>query len=80
MIDFFSKLNPFVFIVSFAIGIFMCYVTFPTPRIIIKHPTPENAGKIVYIDENENCFKYIAEEVQCPDDPNQVMKHPLSIK
>lgn len=79
-IDFFNKLNPFVFIVSFAVGIFMCYITYPAPQIIIKHPTPDNAGKVIYTDEEENCFKYKAEEVKCPADTNKIMKHPLSIK
>ena len=75
----FNKLDPFIFIISFAIGIFFCYITYPTPKIIVKHPTPQNAGNIIYHDDSDNCFKYIAQEVKCPDDANTIMEHPLTI-
>ena len=60
---FFSKLNPQLFLIAFAVGIFYCYITFPEPKIIIQHPTPTNADKVVYQDENENCYKYFLDLV-----------------
>ena len=80
MINFFNKLNPYAFLLAFAVGIFFCYITLPPMKIIIKHPTPDNAGKVVYHDEDDNCFKYNAEEVSCPTDINTAKNHPLNIK
>ena len=77
---FFSKIDPFIFLIAFAVGMFMCYITFPKPRIIIRHPTPENADNIVYNDEASNCYKYDAEEIKCPSDRGQISNHPLVIK
>ena len=77
---FFSKLNPQLFLIAFAVGIFYCYITFPEPKIIIQHPTPTNADKVVYQDENENCYKYDAIEVDCPVDKKLILAHPLRIK
>ena len=53
------------FIIAFAVGIFFCYITYPPPEYIIKHPTPENADHTIYRDDSDNCFKYQAKEVQC---------------
>lgn len=80
MINFFSKLNPYAFLLALGIGLLYSYITLPPKKIIIKHPTPENAGKVVYHDEDDNCFKYKAEEIQCPTDDNNVKNHPLNIK
>jgi hypothetical protein len=80
MSKFFEKLNPLAFIIAFAIGIFMCYITMPEKEIIFKHPTPENAGSIIYHDNENNCFKYIAEEVNCPSDSSLITKTPVNIQ
>tara|TARA_B100000945_G_C20024450_1_gene431559 strand:+ start:116 stop:355 length:240 start_codon:yes stop_codon:yes gene_type:complete len=77
---FFEKLDPLAFLIAFAIGIFMCYITFPTPKIIIRHPTPDNADNIIYTDKQNNCYKYNAKEVKCPKDKNKIKEHPLVIK
>ena len=77
MNSFFDKLNPLAFMLSFGFGLLICYISMPEPTIIIKHPTIQNAGNIIYqgyendditLDKNttsSNCFKYIAKEVKC---------------
>ena len=35
---FFEKLDPLAFLLAFAVGIFMCYITFPKPKIPIIFP------------------------------------------
>ena len=71
------KFNTLFFLIGFAIGILYVYASNPEKNIIIKHPTPQNAGKIVYKDKVNNCYKYMAEEVKCPEDPNESVEHPL---
>ncbi len=70
-------LNAKWLIIGFAIGIFYVYISIPKPKIIIKHPTPDNAGKVVYHDKEQNCYKYMAEEIKCPTDPNLAVNHPI---
>jgi len=74
-----DKINPYVFLIAFCIGIFMCYITQPEPKIIIKHPRPDNVDHVVYRDNNEDCYKYESLEVDCPADRKLVLEHPLRI-
>jgi hypothetical protein len=55
------------FIIAFAIGIFYVYIASPKPKIIIKYPTPYNANRVVYRNENDICYKYQVEEIKCTD-------------
>ena len=73
-------INPYVFIVAFAIAIVIVYFMHPEPTIVYKYPNPENAGKFTYQDENDSCYKYESTEVKCPSDPKLVLEHPLIIK
>lgn len=63
---------PFYFFIALFIGLFIAYISTPVPDIIIKYPTPQNAGKIVYKDDSDVCYKYKAEEVSCPKDKTKV--------
>jgi hypothetical protein len=45
---------------------FIVYITMPLPEIIIRYPTPYNAGKIIYKDNAEMCYVYDAKEITCP--------------
>ena len=65
----FNKIEPTIFMISLGIGLLFCYLSVPRPEIIFKHPTPENAGKIVYKNKKtKGCYKYDALEVKCPKD------------
>tara|TARA_B100001093_G_C26839717_1_gene1019977 strand:+ start:458 stop:694 length:237 start_codon:yes stop_codon:yes gene_type:complete len=77
--NFFKKLNIYAFLIAFSIGIFMCYINQAETITLIRHPTPENAGKIIYQDKHQNCFKYLAEEVVCPEDKSKILNHPIEI-
>lgn len=59
--------NILAFIIAFTIGILFVYLSAPKPRIIIKYPTPYNADKIVYKNENDICYKYKVSEIKCSD-------------
>ena len=61
------KIDPFVFFIAFAVGMFFSYIHKPTPQIVYKMPTPDNAGKIIYKDKDGTCYKYKAYQVGCSD-------------
>ena len=73
-------INPYVFIIAFGVAIIIVYVMHPEPTVIYKYPNPDNAGKITYKSNDESCYKYEANEVKCPSDPNLILDHPLIIK
>ena len=66
LIKFTNYIDANAFFISLALGLLFFYVIAPQKRIIIKYPNPENAEKIIYKDNNENCYKFKAEEVKCP--------------
>lgn len=76
----FKHLNPHAFLISFCIGMFIVYLKPVPKRVVYKHPTPHNAGKIIYRDEEDGCFIYNAKEIKCPGDSSLIKKHPISIK
>ena len=74
---FFEKINPFYFFLAFAVGLFYCYITSPKPDLVMKFPSPQNAGQITYHDKDNNCYKYKAEKVSCPTDKKTVRDQPI---
>lgn len=73
------RFDTLFFLIGFALGIFWVYITDPPKKILIKHPTPQNAGKIVYKDKVSNCYKFKSEEITCPNDPEQILEHPVIV-
>lgn len=59
------SLNILTFIFGFSIGILYIYLMKPGYTHIIKYPTPETCGKIIYRDKSRNCFIYEYEKVNC---------------
>jgi hypothetical protein len=72
LIKFTNYIDPNSFFISLAVGLLFFYVIAPQKRIVIKYPNPENAGKVVYKDTNENCFKFKAKEVTCPKNKSDI--------
>lgn len=71
------KINFIVFIIAFGVGIFYCYVTTPPPQVVVKFPTPFNAGSILYKDKADTCYKYSAQDVACPRDKTLIKPQPI---
>jgi len=65
MFKFTNYIDPLSFFIAFGIGLLITYATSKPKKIVIKWPTPENVGKIIYKDNSENCYKYEANEVPC---------------
>jgi hypothetical protein len=71
------SLNIFSFIAAFSVGIVACYLMAPKPKLVVRFPTPLNAGNIVYKDSDENCFVFKANKVQCTKEtkPQPIIIH-----
>ena len=60
-----DNIQPFWFFLSLCLGLFYVYITTPTPEIIMKYPTPENANESIFDDDSNNCYKFVTHEVDC---------------
>jgi hypothetical protein len=65
--------NIYVFLVSFAVGMFVVYTTMDNRKIYV-YPTPENVDLILYRDKTNTCFGFKETEVQCPTDESKISK------
>ena len=61
-----------VFLVSLAIGLFLVYILGPEEKIVYIYPTPKNVHKMLFKDKTDECFKYISNEVECPNDTSLI--------
>ena len=61
------RMNWLSFFLAFILGIFYVYISSPPIRNVIKYPTPYNANKIVYMNHDNQCYKYSAEEIKCTE-------------
>jgi len=62
---FLDLINTLAFWIALGIGMWIAYTFAPVPKVIYKYPTPENAGKVLYVDKSGVCYKYKAVEVNC---------------
>jgi hypothetical protein len=60
-----NNIRPLCFFLAFGVGLLACYMFTPPPQVAVRFPSPNNAGKIVYKDEDHNCYAYKSEEVAC---------------
>lgn len=73
-----QQIDPFYFILALAIGLFFVYITNDNvPDVILMYPTPDNAGKIIYKDNGNVCYKYKSEEIKCPKNTTKIKQMPL---
>ena len=66
-----------VFLFALAIGIFFVYILGEDTKMVYVYPTPENSGKIQYIDKSNTCFEYMAKEVTCPKERSTIKTVPM---
>ena len=73
-----TGIRPLWFFLAFGIGLLACYLMAPAPEVVIKFPSPYNAGEIVYRDEKtDSCFVYEADKVDCKAAGDKVKSQPL---
>ena len=73
----FEYIDPFYFLIALAVGLLYTYVTSPKPEIVIKYPSPDNAGKITYVDDAGVCYKYKVVPTSCPYEKTQIKSVPI---
>lgn len=74
-----AKLNPVAFVLAFAVGMLFIYMFSPKPEVVVKFPTPWNAGNIVYHHDNaDTCFVYKASKAVCPADTSLIKPQPAA--
>ena len=73
----FDKIHPLYFLLAFAVGLLVCYLYNPSPTMIVKFPSPYNAGQVVYRDDSNTCYKYTADKVACPIDKLMIKPQPI---
>ncbi len=74
---FYNFINLYVFLISFAIGIFFVYIYGPEMKEIIIYPNPENIDKLVFKDKADNCFRYEEILVECPKNSSLITEIPV---
>ena len=68
----FTHQDVVVFFVAFCAGVlFVCLVE-AKPEIIVRWPTPDNAGLVTYVDRANNCYEYESKEVACTADAKNI--------
>ena len=60
-------------------GLFLVYITTPSPGLIYVYPNPDNIDKIQYKDEGGTCFGFKSKEVNCPNDEKLIRRYPIQI-
>ena len=76
-LNFIKFINIPVFLISLAIGLFVVYITVPSPRIIYVYPTPDNIDKIQYKDYADSCFTFTPHTVDCPKNKKDITTIPV---
>lgn len=65
------------FLISFAIGIFLVYITMQDANKIYVYPNPENVDFIQYKDRADQCFEFKETKVNCPTEKKDLFKIPV---
>jgi len=56
---------------------FVVYIWGPEIKTVYVFPTPDNAGKVQYMDSAQTCFTYEASELPCPKNSSLIDAVPM---
>jgi hypothetical protein len=54
---------PGYLLTSMFITMFILYILYPDPEIIVKYPNPNQELSDVYVDDNNVCYRYKRKEI-----------------
>lgn len=74
---FLKFINIPVFLLSLAVGTLFVYLSTPLPKVVYVYPTPDNTGKVEYVDKAHNCFHFNALETQCSSNKDDIKEIPI---
>lgn len=73
-----GQIRPVWFIGALAFGILYCYLVSPKPEVVVRFPSPYNAGKVTYTAKGgDTCFTFNASKVACPLDRKLIKEQPI---
>ena len=70
-------INVPTFLISLAIGLFIAYISVPSPTVIMVYPTPDNIDKVQYSDKAGTCFSFTSNKVECPANKDHLKQIPV---
>ena len=76
-INIFKFFNVPCFIISLAIGLFLVYISTPSPNVILVYPNPDNEKQILYKDKSDTCYHCKSNEIECPKDLTKIAQYPI---
>jgi hypothetical protein len=66
-----------VFLISFAIGLFVVYILGPQNKEVMIYPSPENTNTYLFKDNADNCFTFEQQEVKCNFKLSDILSIPI---
>lgn len=69
-----NNINFLYLLIGLIIGLIYGHVTKKT-QIVIKYNKLE--GRVIYEDSDEKCYKYVTEEIRCPNS-KEILDHPTT--
>lgn len=73
-----SRVNFTYFLASFSLCLLFTYAFAPPPVVVVKFPSPTNAGKITYKDASDTCYRFRAQKEECPADASKIKEQPIT--
>jgi hypothetical protein len=70
-------IHPLAFFISLGIGLFIVYITTPTPDVIVLYPTPQTVSKHIYQDPGNVCYQYTMDMTTCPANKKEIHQLPV---
>jgi hypothetical protein len=73
------NIDSIIFIISLVIGLISGYIYKKhNVKYLIRYN--KNNGDLVYEDKKDNCYKYVVEDITCPDSDDVIVNHPFILE
>jgi len=72
-----ERINWYIFILSFILGMVAVYVTGPEQQTIYVYPNQTNQRELNYKDSTGTCFAFDSANRKCPTDASKISTIPI---